>query len=44
VGVEREREARFKRLLSIAERNQDVSPEQVADDVGEALTAMQGGQ
>jgi prevent-host-death family protein len=40
----REREARFKRLLSIAERNQDISPEQVAADVGEAVTAVQGDQ
>ena len=39
----REREARFKRLLSIAERNQDVSPEEVAADVTEAVTAVREG-
>jgi len=40
----REREARFKRLLSIAERNQDVSPEQVEADVAEAVAAVRGGE
>ena len=40
----REREARFKRLLSIAERNQDISPEQVAADVTEAVAAVRGGE
>jgi prevent-host-death family protein len=38
----REREARFKRLLSIAERNPDVSPEQVEADVAEAVAAVRG--
>ena len=40
----REREARFKRLLSIAERNQDVSPDQVEADVAEAVAAVRGGE
>lgn len=39
----REREARFKRLLSIAERNQDVSPEQVESDVAKAVAAVREG-
>lgn len=36
----REREARFKRLLSIAGRNPDVSPEQAEADVAEAVAAV----
>ena len=40
----REREARFKRLLSIAERNQDVSPEQVESDVAKAVAAVREGE
>jgi prevent-host-death family protein len=39
-----EREARFKQLLSIAERNRDVSPEQVEADVAEAVAAVRGGE
>lgn len=38
----REREERLKRLLSIAERNPDVSPEQVEADVAEAVAAVRG--
>ncbi len=38
-----QREARFKRLMSIAERNRDVSPEQVEADVAEAVEAARGG-
>jgi hypothetical protein len=38
----REREARFKRLLSIAERNWDAPPGQVEDDVAEAVMAVRG--
>jgi prevent-host-death family protein len=37
-----QREARFKRLLSIAERNRDVSPEQVEADLAEAIEAARG--
>jgi len=40
----REREARFKRLLSVAERNQDVSAEQVETDVAEAVAAVREGE
>jgi prevent-host-death family protein len=39
-----ERQARFKRLLSIAERNRDVSPERAEVDVAEAVAAVRGGQ
>jgi prevent-host-death family protein len=39
-----EREARFERLLSVAERNQDVPPEQVEADVAEAVTAVREGK
>ncbi len=38
----REREARLKRLLSIAGRNPDASPEQVEADVAEAVAAVRG--
>ncbi len=38
----REREARFNRLLAIAERNPDASPEQVETDVAEAVAAVRG--
>jgi len=38
-----EREVRFKRLLSIAGRNPDVSPEQVEADVAEAVAAVRRG-
>ena len=40
----REREARFKRLLDIAVRDQDVSPEQVEADVAEAVAAVRRGE
>ena len=40
----REREARFKRLLAIAVREQNVSPEQVEADVAEAVAVVRGGE
>ena len=38
-----EREARFKRLLSVAGRNPDVPPEQVEADIAEAVAAVRRG-
>ena len=39
-----EREARFKRLLSIAERNPEAATEQVETDVAEAVAAVREGK